>query len=594
MKGHPYLHISRRSLSFKLFVIISTVMISLLALLVYNDYYAITVVHNQVADSYRNMMSFYMQQIDQELDDVSTYFSYLELTNTDFQLIEYTDLTDGTYTLARIRLHDQINKEIKKFKSIGLVYFFSANRQDLLEVNVSGWSIEQREIIRAFVTGTELESAVALGDTPQPKWHVEKINQTNYLLRTLKFKDIYICSVCDLQNLLAPLNTKEMGENSTSLFVTDKGEPLMNEQFVMDNGLDLNQDFENYYLQGNHKKYLIAGKKSGQGNFSLVSLTPDAQILERLPNLQRVVSSLSILFILLLPALLIVLFNMISRPMKRVRSAMKQIESGDLSFRIKPVKSSEEFENLGRSFNTMLDQINGLKIDIYEQKIVRQKIELEQLQLQINPHFFLNSLNIIYTLARARNFELIQELTLCLIEYFRFMFRNKTNFIYLKDELKHVKNYVHIQELRFPDSLHFSVDMPDYLQDNLVPTLIVHTFVENSIKHAMTMDNPITISVKIQLEEDPDAKPLLKITISDDGKGFDPVVLQQLQSGERIVYENRDHIGIWNVRQRLAMFYDGQAKLACSNSIPHGAIVEITLPIKEDMLQKEDMHQVEG
>lgn len=587
MKGLRHLHISRHSLSFKLFAIISSVMVSLLALLLYNDYYAIQVVHNQVADSNRSMMSFYMQQIDQELDDIYTYLTYLVVTNADFEMMQLTDSTDSTYTLAKISFYGQIYKEIKKFKPLGLVYFYSVSHQDILEVDNSDWGIENRNIIRNFVINQEISSTIAQGNELNRKWHVEKIDQKYYLLQTLKFDDIYICSVCSLQSLLTPLNTRELGENSTPLFVTDQGVPMMNEQLVQANGLDLNQKYDSYYLQGSQEKYLIVGKKSSQGNFSLVALMPDALILERLPNLQRMVTFISILFILLLPVLLMVFFNTISRPMKRVRSAMARIESGDLSFRIQPAKSSEEFESLGRSFNKMLDQINGLKIDIYEQKIVRQKIELEQLQLQINPHFFLNSLNIIYTLARAKNFELIQELTLCLIEYFRFMFRNKNNFIYLKDELKHVKNYVHIQELRFPDSLHFSIDAPAYLQDTLVPTLVVHTFVENSIKHAATMDHPLDLSVKIQLEEDLEAKPLLKITIRDNGKGFEPEVLQQINDGQRIVYDNRDHIGIWNVRQRLAMFYDGQAQITCSNGVPDGAIVEITLPIKEDKLQVE-------
>jgi two-component system sensor histidine kinase YesM len=534
------------------------------------------------------MMSFYMQQIDQELYDIYTYLTYLVVTNAEFEMMQMTDSTDSTYTLAKINFYNHIYKEIKKFKSLGSVYLYSVSRQDNLEVDNSDWSIENRMILRDFVVNQEIAKSIAQGNGLDRTWHVEKIDQKYYLLQTLKFDDIYVCSVCSLQNLLAPLNTKELGENSTPLFVTDTGLPMMNQQLVQDNQLDLNQDFKNYYLQGSHEKFLIVGQKSSQGNFSLVALIPDAQILDRLPQLQRLITLITILFIMLLPGLLLVLYRMISRPMKRMRSAMKQIESGDLSFRIEPRKSSEEFEKLGQSFNTMLDQINDLKIDIYEEKIVRQRIELEQLQLQINPHFFLNSLNIIYTLARAKNFDLIQDMTLSLIEYFRFMFRNKTNFIYLKDELKHVRNYVHIQELRFPNALYYEVDAPAFLQDTLVPTLIVHTFVENAIKHASNLDNPLHLSVKIQLDEDLEAKPFLKIAIRDNGKGFNPEVLQQLREGKRIVDADRDHIGIWNVRQRLAMFYQGKAQITFANGHPDsGAIVEILLPIKEDKLQVE-------
>ena len=51
---------------------------------------------------------------------------------------------------------------------------------------------------------------------------------------------------------------------------------------------------------------------------------------------------------------------------------------------------------MNKTFNDMASQIKDLKIEVYEDKLSIQQAEMEQLKLQINPHFFLNSLNIIY------------------------------------------------------------------------------------------------------------------------------------------------------------------------------------------------------
>ncbi len=110
---------------------------------------------------------------------------------------------------------------------------------------------------------------------------------------------------------------------------------------------------------------------------------------------------------------------------------------------------------VNHTFNGMMEQIQELRIHVYEEQLNKQKAELQHLQLQINPHFFMNSLNIIYNLALVKNYALIQEMAISLVQYFRYMFRSNLTFLPLKDELQHIRNYIRIQELRFLDSAGF-------------------------------------------------------------------------------------------------------------------------------------------
>ncbi|ULT58745.1 histidine kinase [Neobacillus drentensis] len=80
----------------------------------------------------------------------------------------------------------------------------------------------------------------------------------------------------------------------------------------------------------------------------------------------------------------------------------------------------------------MSSQIHHLTKDIYNEKLRSQQAELKHLQLQINPQFFLNSLNIIFSLATVKDFSLIQEMTRCLVEYFHFMFRSNSQLVMIQ------------------------------------------------------------------------------------------------------------------------------------------------------------------
>ena len=208
----------------------------------------------------------------------------------------------------------------------------------------------------------------------------------------------------------------------------------------------------------------------------------------------------------------------------------------------------------------------------------KQKLELEHLKLQIRPHFYLNSLNIIYRLAQKQEHKLIKEMALCLMEYFRYILRNNLTFVSLAEELRHVRNYLRIQEMQYAGGFTYEIDVPDFLLDSPVPPLIIQVFVENSIKHAVTLDEPIRIFITANYEKI-NGKEFLKILVRDTGKGFPDEVLQRFHEG--VYYENgvQKHIGIQNTQRRLQLLYKGEASISLSNDIQSGAVVEVDLPL---------------
>ncbi len=573
----PFRRISWNSIRFKLIVGLLAITLPTVAFLIYNNNYAIRVVHNQVAESNRNLITMYMAQIDSKLDDVDKYLTNLIVNDPDLQEMKY-QASENARTLAKVRLDNRMKTDIASYQSVDSMFVYSFPNRDFMEEFQGAGSVQEREEVRGYIRGL-IDNLQSGKISLNRKWYVEKIGNQYYLFRVLQTSDTYVGSWLNIERLSFPLSLLHLGKNGFSLFTTNEGEPMMHADEVQEQGVNLSRNMQDYYLSGNKNSYLVLGEQSTKGDFRLAALIPNKQILENLPYLRRIASMIPIGAVILVPACLLLLRKMVLRPLNRIMVAMKRIGEGNLNARIDPYPTSDEFRLVNETFNRMIQQVQELRINVYEEQLSKQKAELQHLQLQINPHFYMNALNIIYNLALVRNCELIQEMALNLVQYFRYMFQSNLTFVSLKDELRHVRNYIRIQELRFPDRLSFEMSAPDYLLDTRIPPLVIQTFVENSIKHSADSNANIGITVRIDLEES-ESEPRLLISIRDTGTGFTEEVLSEIRAGNRIMDEQGEHIGIWNVKRRLGLLYPGNARLLVSNAVPSGALIEMLIPLQ--------------
>jgi two-component system sensor histidine kinase YesM len=97
------------------------------------------------------------------------------------------------------------------------------------------------------------------------------------------------------------------------------------------------------------------------------------------------------------------------------------------------------------------------------------------------------------------------------------------------------------------------------------------------------MEDPIHIDVHLMFMEEAD-RSRMKITIKDTGRGFDPDILRELQSGRSVENDRGERTGIWNVQRRLKLLYKEQVDIDFANDLESGgAVVEIILPIHPRM-----------
>ena len=298
---------------------------------------------------------------------------------------------------------------------------------------------------------------------------------------------------------------------------------------------------------------------------------------------------ISLVTIVISPLLFSRLKKDILQPMQVMTDAIDAFQQ-DQSYRIPPqtLAVSDDFHWLYNHFNAMAAEVQ----QGHEKDVKLLETEMDNLRLQVNPHMLLNSYNMIYALAESRNFTTIQDYTLCLADYFRYVLRQGQQLVTLRQELEFVDNFIRIQRIRFPGRFSYVYQAGEDCLDARIPPLLIENFVENAVKYALDPKAPIEIIVSVRREESDDGKEKLHISITDTGSGIRPEVLEKLRRREPYVDEaGQRHIGIYNCLRRVELFYNDEGKIDFSSNMGGGTQVYLVIPFVRpaDSAEKEEV-----
>ncbi|HHV13362.1 MAG TPA: histidine kinase [Clostridiales bacterium] len=245
-----------------------------------------------------------------------------------------------------------------------------------------------------------------------------------------------------------------------------------------------------------------------------------------------------------------------------------------------------EFAEAAKVLNQLADEINRLKIDVYEQQLEKKKVELDYAQLQIRPHFYINCLNVVYCMAETGRIREIQNLTLQVSKYLRYIFKKSVAPVPLKEELDFLVNYLKVQESISGSEFHAAIKTEKGLENFPIPPLIIQTFVENSLKYGMDIEKAFLVEIettRIVLQE----SSFVKIIVRDSGKGMDEELCRDYNLGNFRVDDESYQVGIRNAIKRMEMLYGEKASIHFGNSPNGGAEITMFFPVKEE--QDEDL-----
>ncbi len=302
------------------------------------------------------------------------------------------------------------------------------------------------------------------------------------------------------------------------------------------------------------------------------------------PVLLFLITALCLALVVLL---LLLLRRLVAAPTRTLIEANEMLAAGNIRYRLDEDKArSKEFAALFDSFNNMARQIGNLKIEAYDLRLREQSNRLTMLRAQIRPHSFLNAVTTISNMTYTCRPEEIRAYIQVFAKYIRYMLNVSDPWIMVEAEVGHIRNYLEMQEVRFPGAIRFTAEYDAAAGECEIPFLLLYTLVENSIKHAMSLYETLDITVRC-VREDWDDFHGFCLTEEDSGQGFPEDVAEKLRSGDEPFV--KEHLGLSNVRYTLNLTYHRDDLLRLSNHPQGGARVELWIPDKEDNHETSDL-----
>jgi two-component system, LytTR family, sensor kinase len=191
--------------------------------------------------------------------------------------------------------------------------------------------------------------------------------------------------------------------------------------------------------------------------------------------------------------------------------------------------------------------------------------QIRALRNQLNPHFLFNALNSITGLISAKRIKDAEMMTENLADFLRLTLAlDPLQLITLNEELRLQQLYLDIEQVRFPDRLRVTVDVPEGARRALVPSLVTQPLVENSIKYAVARS---TEPVELWISASTDGE-ALELVVADSGGN---ALADQSKGG---------HLGLSNVAERIRMHFGDRSDFLAQARPDGGFCNTIRIPLQ--------------
>lgn len=561
-KPYPIRHYVKIMLFISIFALVVDLVIS---------FASIFIVKQQSTRYLQDTANLYIRQINHDFSYINHYMGWTLANDESVEMMDTpgTDYVD--YIKSSERVHKQFN-ELQKNYGQEYNFFFYLKEQNFFQ-NYGPMSLSYTEFLELKEQIVSLTDSKNVYETFYSNWNPILVQDTHYIINIVPYHNRYLICLISADDLIRPLQQLDLGEDGYVSLVNHQGAALTSQGTDV---MDANR------LQGAKASLLSLSQPrttvtEGFSNASFsVQLVIQFGIFETIMIAQLLIMLLFVVLTCTLSVVMLYFKKKVLKPIQNFSENVRRIheDSENLDF-----MSSEiiELEQVNSQFKRLIEQIKKFKIDIYEQQLDKQRIQLDYMKLQINPHFFLNCLTNIYSMAQMQMFKEIEYMSLSTSKYFRYIFQSGDNVVRLQDEIEHVRIYLEIQKHRYRDAFSYRIDVEEELSGLTIPPLVLQTFIENAVKYAVSRDQELQIRLAVSLRTEGE-KLYMVIRISDTGPGFPAEVLKKLTTGKPLDQSEGKHIGIMNTLQRLKLLYHRRAFVEFSNPEEGGACVTLTLP----------------
>ena len=333
---------------------------------------------------------------------------------------------------------------------------------------------------------------------------------------------------------------------------------------------------DRFFLQDQGHNNLITITKLSNG-WSLLHELPYDRLLSETQLVRGIAIGLALLMGALCFLLIYAMWRTVVRRMQQILGKINHIQSGDfagaLALGSPVVRNPDELQLLSNRLDEMTVELRELIDENYRLGVSRKESELRALQAQINPHFLYNTLSTIKWMTQTHSSESIQEIVDAMARFYRISLSKGRDIITIDEELKCTHAYLSIQRYRTMGQIQAHFDVDDELLDTLIPKLTLQPLVENSIIHGPIEQQPMALIIRVRRE---DAH--LLIEVADDGRGMSEADADVLLNEQKPTISNAGY-GLYNVHQRISLYYGSAAALSVRSALGEGTAITIRIPL---------------
>jgi two-component system sensor histidine kinase YesM len=266
----------------------------------------------------------------------------------------------------------------------------------------------------------------------------------------------------------------------------------------------------------------------------------------------------------------------ITGPIMEMNSRVETIGGGDLTAHIPVETNDRNLAQLSAGIEDMVSRLNR-QIELNRQEQIHlRETELALIQAQINPHFLYNTLDAIVWLIESGKNEQAETMVTSLSFYFRSFLSDGRDIVTVGEEIKHIRSYLEIQQVRYRDIMEFEIDIDPSIEQFKLPKLTLQPIVENAIYHGLKPKRGkgnITVTGRSE-------NGFVILEVKDTGAGMDEDTLESLLN--KIRNEDTTSFGLVSAYKRLKLLYADAVDFDIVSKAGEGTTIVIRFPGKEE------------
>jgi two-component system sensor histidine kinase YesM len=260
--------------------------------------------------------------------------------------------------------------------------------------------------------------------------------------------------------------------------------------------------------------------------------------------------------------------NRFSKKILGTLKAVEQVTDANFDAELQ-YNEHEEFAFFYERLNWMQNNMMRLIYENYEAELRKKDFEIMVLNIQLNPHFLYNTLNIINWVCIEENAYRSSDIIVKLSRMLQYTSDNSMELTPLRSDIEWIQQYIFIMSIRYEKKFSVSYNIHDSLLDMRVPKLFLQPLVENAIIHGFCniQTGGILNIAGIPLDDH------VLFSVEDNGIGINK------EKAEAIMRDENNSIGIKNTDRRIKMLFGMQYGLFIDSKPGSGTVIMIKMPL---------------